>query len=82
MDNQVIAYLETIDCIKEVNRIVQGMSKKTGQTPEHIDQVWKDTEKEVLAKHKFGVTDKYKAIGNIVKSKMGIKDDIEDVDTK
>lgn len=58
--------------LQEVNRIVQGMSRQSGKPKEHIDAIWKDTEKEVLVKHKFGVTDKYKQIGNIVRSKMGL----------
>mgnify|MGYP003575164572 CR=1 FL=1 len=61
--------------IQEVNRIIQGLAKVTGKPPEHIDTVWKDTEREVLLKHKYGVTDRYKHIGKIVKSKMGVKDE-------
>lgn len=64
--------IEEFIYIQEVNRIVQGMSKQSGKPKEHIDAVWKDTEKEVLVKHKFGVTDRYKQIGRIVRSKMGL----------
>ena len=64
--------------LQEVNRIVQGLSKKTGKPKDHIDKVWKDTEKEVLVKHKYGVTDRYKQIGKIVRSKLGVKGDPED----
>lgn len=68
---------EFIQHLLEVNRIVQGLSKKTGKPADHIDQLWKDTEKEVVTKHKFGVTDKYREIGQIVKSKLGLKDEPE-----
>lgn len=61
--------------LQEVNRIVQGLSKTTGKPKDHIDQLWKDTEKEVLVKHKYGVTDRYKHIGKIVKSKLGVQKD-------
>lgn len=64
--------IEKFIYITEVNRIVQGLSVKSGKPKEHIDQMWKDTEKEVLLKHKYGVTDKYKEIGNIVRSKLGV----------
>lgn len=67
--------IEEFIYITEVNRIVQGLSVKSGKPKEHIDQMWKDTEKEVLVKHKFGVTDRYKTIGNIVRSKLGVKPD-------
>lgn len=71
--------IEEFIYITEVNRIVQGLSSKSGKPKEHIDQMWKDTEKEVLLKHKFGVTDRYKTIGNIVRSKLGVdKDEQED----
>ena len=64
--------------LQEVNRIVQGLSKNTGKPKEHIDKIWKDTEKEVLVKHKYGVTDRYKQIGKIVKSKLGIQKDADE----
>lgn len=67
--------IEEFIYITEVNRIVQGLSVKSGKPKDHIDKMWKDTEKEVLLKHKFGVTDKYKEIGNIVRSKLGVKPD-------
>lgn len=70
--------IEEFIYITEVNRIVQGLSVKSGKPKDHIDQMWKDTEKEVLLKHKFGVTDKYREIGNIVRSKLGVAKDEED----
>ncbi len=72
----VIEYIELI----EVNRIVQGLSNKSGKPKDHIDKIWKDTEKEVITKHKYGVTDSYKEIGKIVKSKLGLPVDVEDKD--
>lgn len=62
----------------EVNRIIQGLSKKSGKPEEHINTIWKDTEKEVVSKHQYGVTDKYKAIGKIVRAKLGVKADEDD----
>ena len=58
--------------LQEVNRIVQGLSKKSGKPKEHIDSVWKETEKELVLKHKYGVSDNYKEIGNIVRAKLGV----------
>ena len=58
--------------LKESNKIIQGLSKNSGKPTEHIDDIWKETEKEVIDKHKFGVTDKYKEIGTIVRSKLGL----------
>lgn len=75
MTNQVLEYIQNIE---EVNRIIQGISRVSGKPKEHIDSLWKDTEKEVLVKHKYGVTDKYKEIGNIVRSKMGMKPDVDE----
>ena len=75
MSNQVLEYLHYI---QEVNRIVQGMSNQSGKPKDHIASIWKDTEKEVLVKHKYGVTDRYKQIGNIVRSKMGLPHQEED----
>ena len=66
--------------VLEANRIVQGFAKKTGKPAEHIEGIWKETEKEMLAKHRFGVTDKYKEIGNIVRSKLGVKSDEEELE--
>lgn len=73
--------IEEFIYIQEVNRIVQGLSKVTGKPQDHVTQLWKDTEKEVLLKHKYGVTDRYKQIGKIVKSKLGVSKD-QDVDGK
>lgn len=70
----VTEYLELL----EVNRIIQGLSKKSGKPSDHINSIWKDTEKEVVSKHKYGVTDKYKEIGKIVRDKLGVKDDEDD----
>jgi len=61
--------------LQEVNRIIQGLAKKSGKPADHINNIWKETEKEVITKHEYGVTDKYKHIGNIVRSKLGIKDE-------
>lgn len=69
---------EYVDYLIEVNRIVQGLVKKSGKPADHINSIWKDTEKELVSKHQFGVTDKYKAIGNIVRDKLGVKPDPED----
>jgi hypothetical protein len=75
-------YLELL----EVNRIIQGLSKRSGKPADHINSIWKDTEKEVLTKHKFGVTDKYKEIGKLVRSKLGVepsdKEKEDEADTK
>lgn len=68
--------------VLEANRIIQGLSKKSGKPVDHIEGVWKSTEKEVLAKHQFGVTDKYKEIGNLVRSKLGVKSDEEEEATQ
>jgi hypothetical protein len=62
----------------EVNRIIQGLVKKSGKPADHIDALWKDTEKQLLVKHKFGVTDKYKQIGNLVRAKLGVEPEKED----
>jgi hypothetical protein len=70
--NLIAAYIEYI---QEANRIVQGLSRSTGKPKEHIDKIWKDTEKEMLVKHKYGVTDKYRQIGNVVRSKLGVAPD-------
>lgn len=67
--------IEEFIYVTEVNRIVQGLSGKSGKPKEHVDQIWKDTEKEFVLKHKYGVTDKYKEIGDIVRSKLGVKPD-------
>lgn len=64
---------EYLRYVNEANRIVQGLAKRTGKPKEHIDTIWKDTEKEVLVKRKYGVTDKYREIGQIVRSKLGVK---------
>lgn len=76
--------IEQFIYLQEVNRIIQGLSNKTGKPKDHIDQIWKDTEKEVITKHKYGVVDKYREIGKIVGSKLGVKndpvDDTEDED--
>ena len=61
----------------EVNRIIQGLAKKSGKPADHIDSIWKNTEKELLVKHKFGVTDKYKQIGNLVRAKLGVEPEEE-----
>lgn len=71
-----------IEYLQEANRIIQGLSKNTGKPADHIQSVWKDTEKEVLLKHKYGVTDMYKTIGKIVRGKMGLPPEQEDKDTK
>jgi hypothetical protein len=73
MNNFVDEYIYVV----EANRIIQGFAKKSGKPTEHIQGVWKDTEKEIVAKHKHGVTDKYKEIGNLVRDKMGLKSDAE-----
>jgi hypothetical protein len=70
--------IEEFIYVTEVNRIIQGLSKKSGKPEEHINTIWKDTEKEVVSKHQYGVTDKYKAIGKIVRSKLGVKADEDD----
>lgn len=67
--------IEEFIYIQEVNRVVQGLSKITSKPQDHIGKIWADTEKEILLKHKYGVTDKYKAIGKIVKAKLGVKDE-------
>lgn len=70
--------IEEFIYLQEVNRIVQGLAKTTGKPQDHIQSLWKDTEKEVVVKHKYGVTDRYKQIGKIVRAKMGVKGDPED----
>lgn len=67
--------------IQEANRIIQGLSKSTGKPIDHVEGIWKETEKEVISKHQFGVTDGYKKIGGIVRSKLGLKPE-EDTDKK
>lgn len=62
----------------EANRIIQGFVKKSGKPVDHIEGIWRETEKEVVSKHKFGVTDGYKEIGNIVRSKLGLKPEEDD----
>lgn len=69
---------EYIEQLVEVNRIIQGLVKRSGKPAEHINSIWKDTEKELVTKHQYGVTDKYKAIGNIVRDKLGVKPEPED----
>ena len=56
----------------EANKIVKGITTKTGVPVDHVQQVWNAVDKEVVAKHIHGNTDKYKEIGTIVKAKMGI----------
>lgn len=74
---------EYVQHVTEVNRIVQGISRNANKPKEHVDKVWKETEKEVLLKHKYGVTDKYREIGNIVRAKMGqVQKNDDDEDTK
>lgn len=57
----------------EVNRIIQGLAKRSGKPADHINSIWKDTDREVVGKHKFGVTDKQRAIAKIVRAKLGVK---------
>lgn len=76
MSNNILEFID----LQEVNRIIQGLSKKSGKPSDHIDSIWKETEKEVIAKHKFGVTDSYKKIGSIVRKKLGLKPEENDKD--
>ena len=69
---------EYICYLTEVNRIIQGLVKRSGKPADHISNIWKDTEKELVSKHQFGITDRYRAIGNIVRDKLGVKPDPED----
>lgn len=72
--SSVLEYLELL----EVNRIIQGLAKRSGKPADHINQIWKDTTKELVSKHQYGVTDKYKQIGNIVRDKLGVKPEAGD----
>ena len=72
--SSVTEYLELL----EVNRIVQGLAKRSGKPADHINQIWSDTTKELVSKHQFGVTDKYKQIGKIVRDKLGVKPEVGD----
>lgn len=69
--NLIESYIELL----EVNKIIQGLAKRSGKPADHINSIWKDTEKELVSKHQYGVTDKYKAIGKIVHDKLGLKAD-------
>lgn len=77
MSNLVQEYL---DQLIEVNRIVQGLAKKSGKPAEHINSIWADTDKEMVGKHKYGVTDKQKAIAKVVRAKLGVAPDPVDQD--
>lgn len=74
MSNLVQEYLELL----EVNRIIQGLSKKSGKPAEHINSIWAATDKEMVGKHKYGVTDKQKSIARIVRAKLGVEPEPED----
>lgn len=67
-------YIELI----EVNRIIQGLVKKSGKPADHINSIWAETDKELVGKHKYGVTDKQKSIAKVVKAKLGLKPDPAD----
>jgi hypothetical protein len=71
MSNLVQEYLDLL----EVNRIVQGLSKKSGKPAEHVNSIWSATDKEMVGKHKYGVTDKQKSIAKVVRSKLGLPPD-------
>jgi len=70
--NLIEAYIQYL---QEVNKIVIGLSNKSGKPKDYVDRVWKDTEKEFVVKHKFGVTDHYRDIGDSVAKKLGVKDE-------
>ena len=74
----VQTYIEALELQLEVNRIVQGMAKRSGKPADHINSLWKATDKEVVGKHQYGVTDKQKLIGSIVRAKLGLKDEEDD----
>jgi hypothetical protein len=73
---------EYIDYLTEVNRIVQGLSKRSGKPADHVNSIWRETDKEVVGKHKYGVTDKQKAIARIVSAKLGVKPEPDEDDGK
>lgn len=80
MTNHVSQFIE----LHEVNRIIQGLSKAANKSPDHVNSLWRETDKEVILKHQGGVTDHYKEIGKIVRAKLGLKgtpvDGMEDED--
>jgi hypothetical protein len=69
---------EYIDQLLEVNRIVQGLAKRSGKPADHINSIWKDTDREIVGKHQYGVTDKQKVIAKIVRDKLGVKPDSDE----
>jgi hypothetical protein len=64
-----------IEHLLEVNRIVSGIANKSGMPKQHTQDIWDEVDKEVVKKHQFGVVDKYKQIGSIVRAKLGVPDE-------
>ena len=69
-----------IEHLQEVNRIVSGIANKSGMPKDHTQDIWNAVDKEVNKTHKFGVTDKYKQIGSIVRAKLGVPEEDDDKD--
>lgn len=78
MSNKVDEFILEKEYLGEVSRWVSSIAKDSGKPNDHVQQVWDDTEKELITTNNHhGARDKLSQISKLVKQKMGVKDDKE-----